>query len=403
MPKVGTEATLREGVNLLHLIARNQIQQFKDWKTIQEIVRQGLAPDFFEIGDQLMVKWTLGETEYTIPWDVVDIAPAELEDGSIVPGLWIEQHYAGEAVQFDQNEAFYVVGAGGLPAGTYHITMANAWGTNVVSGKSYQFTLAESYAEGAQLQLGKASSEVSALPDTAPAQWRVRTYANASTREATEILELTEGTGGTLLGSLSSSTKYDDGDLNNMQRAAYGYNRWAQCAARQYYNSAAPVGEWYKSQNKYDRPPDQLYTLPGFMAGFEPDFLDVVGKVKVVTALNTVSDSTIGTTETTFDRFFLPSLEQEYIVPQLAGAEGSYWPYWKDRLGLSSPQAQGSGGTNANHIRYAYNAQTSPQTCRLRSAYRGGAGHAWSVTSTGYATHYTATYACRGCPACVIC
>ena len=29
MPKVGTEATLREGVNLLHLIARNQIQQFK--------------------------------------------------------------------------------------------------------------------------------------------------------------------------------------------------------------------------------------------------------------------------------------------------------------------------------------------------------------------------------------
>ena len=141
------------------------------------------------------------------------------------------------------------------------------------------------------------------------------------------------------------------------------------------------------------------------MAGFDEAFLNIIKPIKVTTALNTVTDGDIGTTEETFDTFFLPSLEQEYIVPQLAGAEGDYWPYWKERLGLSTPQAQGSGGTNARHIRYAYSAKTSAQSCRLRSAGRGGAAVTWRVSSAGYATYGYgdfATSAGRGCPACVI-
>jgi hypothetical protein len=140
------------------------------------------------------------------------------------------------------------------------------------------------------------------------------------------------------------------------------------------------------------------------MSGFDKDFLDALGTIKVTTALNTVSDTDIGTSEDTYDKFFLASLEQEYIVPQASGVEGAYWPYWKERLGLNSPQATGSGGANANHIRYAYDARTSAQHCRLRSASRGSAHSVWIVAASGFANnYYSAPGANRGCPACVIC
>ena len=242
-------------------------------------------------------------------------------------------------------------------------------------------------------------------PDVAPSSWKVHTFAsNAATTPLESNLAVTEGSGGTSLGTLTSTAKYAASGINNLQRAAYGYNRWAQSANRQYYNSDAAVGAWWTPQNPFDRAPQQFATVRGFKAGFEEEFLNIIKPVKTVTALNTISDTDIGATETTFDTFFLPSLEQEYIVPQLSGQEGVYWEYWKQRLGLTSPQPQGSSDTNAAHIRYAYDAKTSAQTCRLRSAFRGYANSVWYVSTSGYATHYYyATGAYGGCPACVIC
>lgn len=376
---------------------------------IHEIVRAGEAANVFSIGDQIMLNYNDGTNDYVLPWDIVHFGDVELQDGETVPGMFIQSHYAMEAVQFDQNEAFYVVPEGGLTAGTYNITMGNSWGSNVVSGKSYYFSLTESYAEGDLLQLGKADSEVSGLPDTAPKNWRVRTYKKDGTTpasmaaSASEIVTLTEGTSGTNLGTLSSSTLYGTSGMNNMQRSVYGYNRWSQSALRQRLNSAAAAGAWWTAQNPYDRRPTELATLRGFMAGFDEAFLNIIKPIKVTTALNTVSDTAIGASENTYDTFFPTSLEQEYIVPQASGVEGDYWEYWKRRLGLSSPQIQGGSGANANHIRYGYNAKTTAQTCRLRSAYRGSATDTWHVTTTGIANAYYAPTSYRCAPACVIC
>ena len=376
---------------------------------IHEIVRAGEAANVFSIGDQIMLNYNDGTNDYVLPWDIVHFGDVELQDGETVPGMFIQSHYAMEAVQFDQNEAFYVVPAGGLTAGTYNITMGNSWGSNVVSGKSYDFTLTESYAEGDLLQLGKADSEISALPDTAPANWRVRTYKKDGTTpasmaaSASEIVTLTEGTSGTSLGTLSSSTLYGTSGMNNMQRSGYGYNRWSQSVLRQRLNSAAAAGAWWTAQNPYDRRPAELATLRGFMAGFDEAFLNIIKPVKVTTALNTVSDTAIGTTENTYDTFFPASLEQEYITPQLADVEGAYWEYWKRRLGLSSPQGTGAANANANHIRYGYNAKTTAQYCRLRSAFRGYASNIWYVSTTGTAGTIYATTSSRCAPACVIC
>ena len=140
------------------------------------------------------------------------------------------------------------------------------------------------------------------------------------------------------------------------------------------------------------------------MAGFEQEFLNILKPVKVVTALNTVSDTDIGTSEITYDTFFPASLEQEYCVPQLANIEGEYWEYWKQKLGLSAPQGSGAANANPRHIRYGYNAQGTAQYCRLRSAGRGSAVSTWNVSTTGgVTTSYTASYALRCAPACVIC
>lgn len=404
------EGFARQNLLLSQLVsASSQATPVSTLNEIHEIVRAGEAENVFSIGDQIMLNYNDGTNDYVLPWDIVHFGNVILQDGETVPGMFIQSHYAMQGVQFDQNEAFYVVPSEGLAAGTYHITMGNNWGTNVVSGKSYYWTLTESYSEGDLLQFGTASDEIGALSDKAPSAWRVKTYKASGTTPAglaetpTETLTVTEGTSGTSLGTLSSSTKYADSGVNNMQRASYGYNRWSQSAMRQFLNSDAAVGTWWTPQNVFDRRPTQLATLRGFMAGFDEAFLNIINPVKVTTALNTLSDSKIGTSEDTYDTFFLASLEQEYIVPQLSGAEGEYWEYWKRRLGLTSPQGSGSANANANHIRYAYDARTSAQYCRLRSALRGSANLTWYVHSPGYASNNYATSSFRCAPACVIC
>lgn len=403
MGKVATEATLREGVDLLHVLVRGQV--FGSWGQIQQLVRLGLAQQYFKIGDQVEVNWTKGNTVHKLPFDVVSFDPVLKEGVSDpVPGLWLQSHYAMDAVQFDASEAIYVTTVA-LPAGTYNFTIGTNWGTHCVAGKVYQFTTTQEIPAGGQIMVGKNNDWYTwGAPDQDPANWRVHTFAsNAATTPLESNLTLTEGSEGTALGSIASNTKYSNSSVNNLQRSAYGYNRWSMSAMRQYLNSADAKGGWWIPKNPFDRAPQQLSTLDGFMSGFDKDFLDALGTIKVTTALNTVSDTDIGASEDTYDTFFLASLEQEYIVPQAAGVEGAYWPYWKDRLGLNSPQAQYSDGANVNHIRYAYDARTSAHYCRLRSANRGFAHNAWFVSTSGVATSYGAADAYRGCPACVVC
>lgn len=374
-------------------------------REIAEIVRFGEAPNVFSAGDQIHVNWNNGTADYVLPFDIVHFGDVELGDGETVPGMFIQSHYALEAVQFDGNEAFYVNDTGAeLPAGVYSIAMGNAWGTYVVKDKVYNFALENPIPVGGQLLLGTATSTTGALPDTDPSNWRVYLYASATALTETEKVSLSEGTGGTFLGTLSSSQKYGAAGLNNMHRSAYGYNRWSQSGLRQYLNSDKAAEAWWTPQNPYDRAPNEVKKKRGFLAGFDEAFLQIIQPVKVRTVLNTSSDTDLGNYEDTVDTFFPASLEQEYIVPQLANTEGVYWEYWKRRLGLSSPQVTGITGTNAAHIRYAYDAKSSAQSCRLRSAYRGSAYTPWIVTTTGNAhTSYNATNASRSAPACVIC
>lgn len=394
--------------NVAAIAAANASTIFADYGAIARIVRQGLGPQFFQIGDQINVKYkdpTNGETVYDWPFNVVHHGNVTLKDGEVVPGMFLQAHYCSSVtVMFDQSEALYYC-TDVLPAGTYNFTIGSNWGDagNVVSGKSYYFTTTQPVPAGGQVRIGRANEADSwSAPDNAPSTWKVHTYASPSAAETIETgLTLTEGAQGTSLGTTTTSIKYGADGINNLHRAGYGYNRWGQSGIRQYLNSKAAAGAWWTPQNNFDRPPAQLATYPGFLTGFEDDFLAVLKPIKVTTALNTTSDSDIGTSEDTYDTFFLASLQQQYIQPQASGVEGDTWEYWRRAVGSTSPVPQWQEG--AFPITYAINAKTSAQHVRLRSADRSDASHTWYVSTTGTVYHVNAAWACRFSPACVIC
>ena len=401
--KINSISSLSDEIDDLNA-AVNAIVSSSDLKPedIAQIVQTGSASKFFTLGDQIATTWQKGNSQLDLPLDIVAFHDIETQSEETKKAMWLQSHWAVDAVQFDASEAIYYCDEA-LPAGTYHFIIGTTWGSHCVKDKAYSFTTTQEIPAHGQIVIGTNTGFYTwGAPDQSPANWRVYTFSNAMSITPIETLTLTEAANGTLLGTLSAATKYGSTGLNNLQRAGYGYNRWSQSAIRQWLNSDAPAGEWWTPQNVYDRPPQQLATLPGFMAGLPDDIKAILKPIKVTTALNTVSDSGIGASEDTYDIFFCPSLEQEYIVPQLANVEGAYWPYWKERLELDSPQAQGSAGTNENHIRYAIENHNSAQYVRLRSAHRSYACYTWYMSTSGIANNHYATNATRPAPACAI-
>lgn len=79
---------------------------FASYDKIASIVRAGKAEEVFKIGDQIMTTYTDTDgNRYEMPWDIVAFRETELEDGSKVPGMIIQSHYATvEKLNFDEAE-----------------------------------------------------------------------------------------------------------------------------------------------------------------------------------------------------------------------------------------------------------------------------------------------------------
>jgi len=388
------DSTMQDIAYSLRTLANINAGELADMAAIRKLVRSGNAANVFAIGDQINVPWTdrVTGTEYVVPMDVVHHGEVTLKDGEVVPAMYLQWHYATPfGVQFNQYQAFYYCETE-LAAGDYYVSMGASWGDNVVKDKTYHFTLTQAVPAGGQL------AGFRGAPDNAPSSWKVYAYASKTATEPQETVSVTEGIKGTLLGTFTAA---GDGNINSIQSTAYGYNRWGQSAIRQWLNSEAGAGEWWTPQNNYDRPVDQV-TKAGFLSGFEQEFLDCLTPIKVTTALNTVTDVGDGTSEDTYDKFFLPSLEQIYTTPQLAGVEGEYWDYWKRALGLTKPSSW-HPSVYPEYITYGIENKTSTQHVRLRSAYRGYSYYTWRVLAGGNVNSYGAIYASRCAPACAIC
>ena len=275
---------------MLGIMAGVQSGAIEDLDTIGKIVRSGKADKTFTVGDQFIVPWKdkVRNIKYDVPINVTHFGNVTLKDGEEVPGMFVQWDLCtADEVQFDNYEAFFATEEG-LDPGTYYITMGFGWGTNVVKDKSYKFTLTKQVPAGGKLR------GFYRAPDTNPSTWTVESYENALLESKIETVQVTEGTDGTFLGTFTAT---GDDNLNSLHRVAYGYNRWGHSAVEQYLNSAADIGGWWKPKNKFDMAPDQLTTLPGFMSGFDEDFLSIISPIKVTTALNTVTDISIGESE----------------------------------------------------------------------------------------------------------
>lgn len=375
----------------LGVIARAQtgVVEEMDYNGIKAVVAAGNAPAVFPVGTQLVNTYTGKDGKvYDCPWDVVktdDIA--EGETGTTAPAMVLQMHYASlEDIQFSAYQAFYVVPKAGLVAGTYNINMGLDWGTNVKTGTSYQFTLTKNAPAGARL------TGFYNAPDTAPTSWKVYVYKDQQKSELLETCSVSAGEAGTNLGTFLAKP---NGNLNGLHPVGYGDNRWWKSAYRQYLNSDAPAKEWWTPQDEWDMKPDQADTVPGFLAGFSDDFKAALTRVKVVTYGNTVTDD--GSAVVTYDKIFLPSLQEIYCSPQVSG-EGTYWPYWKERTGAKTPQALWQ--TYPLRITRDLAQRTVGRFVRLRSALRGGGSIAFDVYSSGGVSIWSAIHADRCAPAC---
>lgn len=375
----------------LGVIARAQtgVVEEMDYNGIKAVVAAGNAPAVFPVGTQLVNTYTGKDGKvYDCPWDVVktdDIA--EGETGTTAPAMVLQMHYASlEDIQFSAYQAFYVVPEAGLVAGTYNVKMGLDWGTNVKNGTTYQFTLTKNAPAGARL------TGFYNAPDVAPANWKVYVYKDQNKSELLETCNVSAGEAGTNLGTFLAKP---NGNLNGLHPVGYGDNRWWKSAYRQYLNSDKPAKEWWTSQDEWDMKPDQADTVPGFLAGFSDDFKAALTRVKVVTYGNTVTDD--GSAVVTYDKIFLPSLQEIYCSPQASG-EGTYWPYWKERTGAKTPQALWQ--TYPLRITRDLAQRTVGRYVRLRSAARGNGYIAFGVNSSGNVGNWGAIYAYRCAPAC---
>lgn len=346
MPTItnATLAAIAEQVDRRNGILQKFINEFTptSWANVLADVRAGKAKQRYAVGDELIGSYVYNGQTYDCPWVVLDNdRECEWEDGTKHPGLWLGMKYCTpEDIQFDAKE-------------------------------------------------GEEATEETAQAGVYYCGFNESTYT---------MLNLSAGDA---IPYGSYTTVYK-GAINNKDVYQYGYNRYRDSAIRQWLNSDGAVGEWWEPTHIGDAAPSQLGSRPGFIAGLPNDFLAVVQKVKYKASANTVTDG--GAEDILCDKFFLQSLEEVYGSPQIPDVEGPYFPYWKIITGMSEPSNGSSTNTNpARKIPRLTSPTGSAAYVRLRSAYRGYAGYAWIVYSTGYLSDGSSAYnSYASLPACVI-
>lgn len=380
------ETTLQEIAQALQTMAFTQsanLENISTWGQLSGLSRNGYAQKIFDFGDQILEKWTdtAANKEYDFPWQITHFEDVELEDGETIHGTFLEAHYATPfGVQFS-NRAFLRC-PDGLKAGTYNVTLGAKWGDkDAQKDTTWQFTLTKAVPAGGTV------AGFTQMPDVTAANWKATSYA-ADGITTIETVPITSGSGGTSLGTMQYATR--NGNLNSMQEAGYGWNRWKYSAARQWLNSGQPKGKWWTKQDDWDIAPSQLSQKDGFLCGMPAEMVAVLKPVKVITFANTVNDG--GVTDITYDKVFLASFAEMNI--NINTGEGTPHEYWQRRTNSKTPLEPWK--TYPCLIRYSAANHTSPQGVFSRSANRGYARYVMYVSTSGGAvsTGAWSSYTC---------
>ena len=387
------EQLKRQNTLLSVISGASQKDFIQSWDAVAQAVAGGYGPSLFSVGSTFTEPWkdtANNNTVYDNPWRVNHFSDVELQDGTTVPGMWLQNVYAHPfGVQFSHHRAFYAC-PDGLAAGTYNVGFGDNWNTNVVKGKIYQFTLTKAVEQGGRL------AGFYGIPNTKPTEWKVYSY-GADGKTLNETVDIAEGSEGTSIGSMLANKR--TGNLNSLQDTGDGWNRWSTSALRQYLNSGKPKGEWWTPQDQWDIVPDELATKDGYLCGMDQEMLNNILPIKTVTYVDVVNGGTADGLDVTYDKVNLISLEQMYINPQHAG-EGEAHEYWKRVNGTDTKWQQYQAHPILKH--YAVENHSSAQYVRLRSASRSRTIDTWLVNSSGFVGGYAANLSHRFSPLVVI-
>lgn len=375
----------RTGLDIAESLHVLSVRQPTTWADIADVVQNGDGAYALPIGTQIMDTWGA----YTAPWTVVHHASSN--------DLYLSWHNALPTdFEFDAPEAIYYAGEGGLAAGTYHIGIGVAYGSGWATNRHIQFTLTRAMDKGDQLVIN-----CGANPANDPTNRRTWRVYHAGDTTSLESGTTSNGTAGTALGTIGAvSLDQTNGQLNAISRVLFGYGRWSQSALRQYLNSDAAAGAWWTPKNGWDRPPARHKSVAGFLANGSAEFRAVLRPVKVVTVRN-AQEGFAEDTETTWDRIFLPSLQELYIETQQA--EGEAWQYYQAlaaEAGLPGRFPQYAARPVLK--KYPINNQTTAVGVWLRSCSPDHANGVRMVDSFGLVGGSGAFMGYHGCPACVI-
>ena len=343
------------------------------WKDVQNIVRNGLAPKVFAVGDQFTV--TRGSAN--LVFDVIGFDHDVPADAQFKHSMTLQLHDAFDSTQYDAEEAIYYCDAE-LPAGTYNFTSV---GYDKWESGTFQFTTTKAIPAGGQICLNGAKAwTAGGFPNVA----KIRTYSKQTDTTPLETdLVITTGSGGTALQN-----------VNHIQRVSYGSNNWSESAMRQFLNSDKAAGSVWTPQTKFDRPPSWVSSLAGWQNGMDAEFLKVIGAVMKRTCKNNVNEG--GGYTDTKEKFFLLSRSEVFMNPETSSVdEGTPYDYYKNYSDYTSR----NDGADKNRIKYR---SSAVQWWWLRTPYAGYAYSVRHVYTTGQLGYYDAYGGDSVAPACNI-
>lgn len=339
------------------------------WDDVQALVRSGVAPQIFQIGDQLICQ----KDGVNIVWNVLAHNQDVPTDSTLTRSMTLGMHNIYAMMTFDNREAAFATESG-LTAGTYNFTVGQHPWVSADVGKTYQFTLTQDVPANGQIVFNNAYN---ATFNNAT----VSTYSDGTSTTAIESATMTEGSSGTSLGTINNAGTPASG-INSIQRALLGSNNYKESAIRQWLNSDQVAGSVWTPQTKFDRLPSWINSSKGFMNGLDADFKAVIGEITFNTARNTVSDG--GGYDTMSDKFRLLARENVYAGKEVSTVdEGGVYDYYSKYSSHSSA----STGADTNRIK-RYN--NSPNWWWLRSPFSGHAFSARGIYSDGSLGNYSA-------------
>lgn len=372
---------IREVINvLLHNV------KIEDYPDIQKIVRQGLAKEVFQVGEQFVIDESKGIVMTILGFDQDEPTNPQYTHSMTVQTTGLVY----PRIPFSVAQATWYIDEdsypNGLSAGQYHFYLASGIAPAYGGEKNYTFTLTSPVPVGGQVCIDISSYTDSFVSST------VYTFASSSATTAIEDgVVISEGTDGTELPSLYENVA--TANTNCITRIVEGNNRWKTSYARLYLNSTGY--NWWTPQTVFDRNPGG--GVSGYLSTFTgTNFLSIVGPVNKNTQKTVVDGYGMDTTQ---DTFFLLSRPEVYggTERNTDGADGVVYEYYDSgRSDLYSPGT----GADSNRIKYTNNVALT-QWLRTPNAETGNQvrtiGTTGSITQVPSNNRYV-----RFAPACVI-